>query len=288
MAEERVGVIGLGAMGGPIAARLAAAGHALVGVDTAGSAERLPPGAVAANSTAEVVRRAGVVFLSLPDGAAVSLVAREIAGAGPPAGRLVVDLSTIGIAVAEAVARSLAAAGIAFLDAPVSGGVQGARAGSLAVMAAGARESFERARPILAAFAKNVFHVGERPGQGQAMKLLNNFLSATAMAATSEAVTFGEAHGLDLALMISVLNASTGRNTATSDKFPKRVLSGSYDAGFKAALMAKDVRLYHEAVREAGTSSTVGGSVAAVLERFGRATPEADFTRLYPFMRGRG
>ncbi|MDA0704758.1 MAG: NAD(P)-dependent oxidoreductase [Proteobacteria bacterium] len=218
-----VGFVGLGNMGGPMAANLAAAGTSLLVYDKAGTAERAPEGAEIAQSLGEIARRAGTVLLSLPAGAAVAAVAAEIAAADPRGTGTVIDTSTIGVAAAAKVGEILARAGIVYLDAPVSGGVAGVRAGTIAVMASGPVEAFEAARPLLSAMAANLFHVGTRQGQGQAMKLANNFLSGVAMAATSEAVRFGETQGLDMKTMLDVLNVSTGRNTATSDKFPNRV-----------------------------------------------------------------
>ncbi|MFO0996734.1 MAG: NAD(P)-dependent oxidoreductase [Alphaproteobacteria bacterium] len=281
-----LGFLGLGKMGGPMAARLAAAGHGLVVYDKAGTSERAPAGARVAQSIAGVAAEAETVFLSLPDGAAVKDATREIIDALRRRTTTVVDLSTIGIAAAQAAAAEMAAAGLDYLDAPVSGGVTGAIKGTLAVMASGKRETFERLKPALGAMAKNLFHVGEKPGQGQAMKLLNNFLSATAMAATSEATIFGESHGLDMATMLAVLNVSTGQNTATSDKFVNRVLTGSFDAGFTTRLMAKDVGLYLENVEAAGTHAEVGRVVTGIMARLASALPDADFTRIYQFLGG--
>ena len=133
--------------------------------------------------------------------------------------------------------------------------------------------------------SKNVFYIGPEPGQGQAMKILNNFLSATAMAATSEAISFGVAEGLDPQLMIDVLNASSGQNTATSDKFPNRIIPEKYDAGFTNILLDKDIGLYLEAVKRAGTADRIGDKVIDVWRRFLDAEPGADLTRIYPFIR---
>ena len=135
--------------------------------------------------------------------------------------------------------------------------------------------------------AKNVFKVGERAGQGQAMKLLNNFLSGTAMAATSEAVAFGVGQGLDMKTMLDVLNVSTGQNTATKDKFPNRILSESYDAGFLTRLFFKDISLYREAVTAAGAADPVSPAVAALWRQLNEKDPSSDFTRIYPFVRDR-
>jgi 3-hydroxyisobutyrate dehydrogenase-like beta-hydroxyacid dehydrogenase len=141
-------------------------------------------------------------------------------------------------------------------------------------------------RPVLECFAGRVVAVGSTPGQGQSMKLLNNFLSATALAATSEALAFGVAHGLSLPVMLEVLNASTGRNSATADKFPNRVLTGSYDAGFSTALMAKDLRLYLHSIEHAGTPGAVGRAVSDLWQRVDAARPGSDFTEIWPFVSG--
>lgn len=282
-----LGFVGLGAMGKPMAARLAQAGLALIVHDKAGTAERAAAGARIAGSLAEVAAEAETLFLSLPDGKAVEAVAREIAAAKPRATNLVVDLSTIGIEAADKTAAIFSGAGIAYLDAPVSGGVAGAAKGTLAVMAAGAKADFARVEAPLKAMAKNLFHVGQKPGQGQAMKLLNNFLSATAMAATSEAVIFGESQGLDMGTILSVLNVSTGQNTASSDKFLNRILTGSFNAGFTVHLMAKDVGLYRNAVAAAGTAAQVGEPVSALWRELDAQMGSEDFTRVYTHLGGK-
>ena len=120
----------------------------------------------------------------------------------------------------------------------------------------------------------------------QALKLANNFLSATALAATSEAVAFGRSVGLDMETMLAVLNASSGQNTATSDKFPNHVLNGRFGSGFANSLMSKDLRLYLGAVEAQGAPSVLGPATAAVWERFAASEPGADFTRIYPFVAG--
>jgi 3-hydroxyisobutyrate dehydrogenase-like beta-hydroxyacid dehydrogenase len=282
--EERLGFIGLGAMGGPMSANMASAGHAMTVYDAAGTAARAPAGSQAAESSWEVAAQASTVLLSLPDGEIVNAVVDELLSAPDRVVETVVDLSTIGISAAEAVAAKLEAAGVGYLDAPVSGGVSGATAGSLALMAAGSRETFERLDPVLASIAKNRFHVGERPGQGQATKLLNNFLSGTATAATSEAVLFGLRHDLEMATILDVLNASSGRNTATSGKFPQTVLTRSFDGGFAAALMAKDVRLFRERSEEIDQLGTMGATVAGLWAEMSEAMPGADSMRMYEYL----
>jgi 3-hydroxyisobutyrate dehydrogenase len=278
-----VGFVGLGNMGQPMAARVAGAGFALIGFDLAGTDGRLPAGAIAAADIGEVAAGADTVLLSLPDGAAMLAVARAIAAAPVRRATTVIDLSTVGPEAAVDAAAVLAGVGVTYADGPVSGGVAGARAGTLALMFSGPPETLGAHRALLEAIGR-VFPVGTRPGQGQAMKLLNNFLSATALAATSEALSLGLAHGLELAVMLDVLNASTGRNSATTDKFPNRVLTGTYDAGFHTALMAKDLRLYAETVGAAGTAGSVAAAVSDVWQRADAALPGSDFTRIWPFV----
>lgn len=280
-----IGVVGLGNMGAPMSGRLVGAGWQVIGYDAAGTAARLPSGASAAGSVAEIAQAAPVVLLSLPDGDASIAVARDIAGAEARRAAVVVDTSTIGIDAARSAAAALDAAGIAYVDAPVSGGVAGARAGTLAMMIAAEAAAVERLQPMLAAIAANRFHVGATVGQGQAMKLLNNFLSGTAMAATAEAVSFGLDHGLDMKTMLEVLNASSGQNTATSDKYPRRVLTGTYDAGFATRLIAKDVALYERCVAASGARSALGATVCEQWRRADAALPGSDFTRIYDYVR---
>jgi 3-hydroxyisobutyrate dehydrogenase len=279
-----IGFVGLGNMGGPMAGHIAAAGFDVVGFDAAGTDERLPPGATAASGVEDVAARADTMLFSLPDGTASLDVASAIAAAAPRRVTTVVDLSTVGPAAAAAAADALARVGVTYVDGPVSGGTAGARARTISLMFAGPDAVFEAHRPLFDAFAGNVFHVGTTPGQGQAMKLLNNFLSATALAATSEALAFGRSHGLDLAMMLDVVNASSGRNTATDDKFPRRVLTATYDAGFRTALMAKDLRLYVDMVGRAGTPGGVGRCVSELWQRADATLPGSDFTQIWQFV----
>jgi 3-hydroxyisobutyrate dehydrogenase len=282
---EPVGFIGLGNMGGPIAANLAHADHPLVVHDAAGTQARAPARAEIAGSAAEVARRCPVVLLSLPDGAVVAAVAEAIGTTDGRACRCIADTSTIGVSWARRIHARLAELGIEYVDAPVSGGVSGARAGTISVMYSGTAETLAALRPVFESMSGAIFDIGREPGQGQAMKVLNNFLSGTAMAATAEAVAFGEAAGLDMATMLDVLNVSTGRNTATSDKFVNRVLTGTFDAGFTCTQMDKDMKLYREGVAETGVSDSVSESVARLWTQFDEAEPGADISRIYPFIR---
>jgi 3-hydroxyisobutyrate dehydrogenase len=187
---------------------------------------------------------------------------------------------------AQTVAELLAEAGVAYVDAPVSGGVDGARARTLAVMYAGTDDACARVAPVLAGLSDRRHCVGHRPALAQAMKLANNFLSATALAATSEAVAFGVSQGLEMSTMLEVLNGASGRSAATGDKFPNHVLTGRYASGFTNTLMAKDVDLYLRAAEDGGTAASMAVATAAVWERFASSEPGADFTRIYPFVEG--
>ncbi len=280
-----VGFVGLGNMGSVLAANLVVGDHEVVTYDVAGP-ERSPEGAMFVTSLDEMARRADVVVLSLPDGAVSEQVARALAASADRRVTHVVDTSTIGVAAARVIDGLLAAAHIGYVDAPVSGGVAGARARTLSVMYAGAASACTAVEPVLAGLSDRRRRVGDRPGMGQALKLANNFLSATTLAATSEAVAFGVSVGLDMATMIEVLNASSGQSTATSDKFPTHVVSGRYAAGFTNSLMAKDLRLYLAEVEAQGAPSVLGPVTATTWERFASAEPGADFTRIYPFVKG--
>src|SRR5262245_9404871 len=279
--KETIGWIGVGSMGHRMSRHLAKAGYPLVVADAA-STERAPPSAAIAKSNAEVASRTDTIVLSLPDGRVSEAVAREIASAKPRRAKTVIDTSTIGIAAAEAVDRLLREADIAFIDAPVSGGTAGADKATIAIMVACAGEAYERFAPLLGLMGKP-FHVGPKPGQGQAVKILNNFLSATALAATSEAIAFGTKQGIDMKTILDIVNASSGRNSATDDKFPNRILHGRYDAGFTAKLQLKDIRLYLESARAAGISDEVASTVVGVWQRLEAAVPGADITEMYPF-----
>jgi len=282
---DAVGFVGLGNMGSVLASNLVASGYEVVTYDVAGDG-RNPAGARFAGSVEEVARRAATVVCSLPDGSVSQQVAGALVGTADRNTTHVVDTSTIGVAAAREIDGLLAGAGLGYVDAPVSGGVAGARARTLNVMYAGSEESCRAVEAVLAGLSDRRRRVGERPGMAQALKLANNFLSATALAATSEAVAFGVSVGLDLATMVDVLDASSGQSAATSDKFPNHVVTGRYAAGFANTLMAKDLSLYLGAVESQHAPSILGPATAEVWERFAADDPGADFTRIYPFVEG--
>ncbi len=267
MAEGTVGFVGLGAMGAHMVARLLDAGRELAVFDTRAEALREPVarGARACGSAKEVADAAETVLVSLPTPDVVRAVAGEAAEGG--AVDTFVDLSTTGPEVAGEIAATLGAHGVASLDAPVSGGVAGAQAGTLTIMAAGEEAVFERVRPLLEALGRNVVLVGSQPGQGQLAKVLNNLLSASAIAITGEALALGVRGGLSARTLLDVFNSSSGRNTASADKFPKHVLPRTFGAGFRLELMNKDVRLCLDEARRRGVPMTLGGAVGELWER---------------------
>ena len=276
-----IGFIGLGNMGAPMARRLIEAGHRVIVYDTRQEAigNLAARGAIAARSPAEVADAAETVMASLPTPDIVLTVATGADGVieGKRVRRFV-DLSTTGAVMAQRIFKQLGARDIVQIDSPVSGGVRGAQQGTLAVMASGPRADMEAVAPALQVIGK-VFFVSERPGAGQTMKLVNNVLSATAMAATSEAMVMGMKAGLDPRLMLDVINAGTGRNTATEDKFAKAILPGKFDLGFSAGLMMKDVNLFLAERETLGVPTQVIDAVARLLQltcdEFG---PDADIT----------
>ena len=288
MKPSKLGFIGLGQMGGPMAANIAKGGFDLTVYDMAGTAERAPDGTTHAANTAALAASVDTIFMSVPDGKASLSVVEELIASSGRRVKAVFDLSTIGPGAAQDCDARCRAAGITYIDAPVSGGKAGARAATIAVMCAGDKAVKDAHDEVLQSFAKNPFHVGDTPGQGQALKILNNFLSGTAMAATTEAILYGLTQGLDMKTMLDVVNVSTGQNTATLDKFPRRILTETFDAGFAAELMAKDMALFLENARSAGTSTRVGDAVSGIWQDTNKAKPGGDLTDVYKFLRDGG
>ena len=278
-----IGFIGVGTMGFHMGRRLIEAGHKLVVFDTRPEAiERLVKlGASAASSSRDVADRTETVMASLPSVDAVLAVATGKDGVieGSKVKRFV-DLSTTGARMAKQVAETLAARSIVQIDSPVSGGPGGAAKGTLAVMVSGPTQEIEMVRPALAVFG-NVFVIGDKPGMAQTMKLANNLLSATAMAATSEAVVMGVKAGLDPTVMIDVINAGSGLNTASRDKFPRSILPRTFNYGFTNGLMYKDLRLCLEEAEGLGVSMRVGSMVRDMFEiAVSEHGVDADFTTI--------
>jgi 3-hydroxyisobutyrate dehydrogenase-like beta-hydroxyacid dehydrogenase len=235
-------------------------------------------GAAAAPSAAALGERCDIVLTSLPTPAIVRGAVAEVIAGGTP--RIVCDLSTSGPRLAQELYDTLTPRGIASFDAPVSGGIRGAELGSLAIMVGGPEAFYEDVRPILDRIG-SPFFMGETPGAGQVAKLANNLLSLSAIATTAEAMTLAIKAGLDPARMIEVLNAGTGANSATRDKWPRAVLPRTFDFGFSAQLSLKDTRLALAEAQAMGVPLPTGERLAVLLDRTLAAYgDDADFTAM--------
>lgn len=283
MPAKHLGFVGVGRMGGPMASRLIDAGYTLTVFDTNESAMRplLERGAKSASSPAAVASEAATVLISLPVPGIVQTVSLGEGGiVQGTAVNTLVDLSTTGPGTATAVAKGLAELGITLVDAPVSGGIAGAENGTLAVMVSCPKATFEQVEPILKVFGRTFF-TGEKPGLAQVAKLGNNLLAAAAMVVTSEALAMGVKAGIDARVMIDIINASSGRNSATQDKFPRAILPRTFDFGFATGLSYKDVRLCVDEAEAMGVPMVAGAAVRQMLAvtqaKFG---PESDFTSI--------
>ncbi len=264
-----------------MASRLLDAGHTLTVMDLNDAAVQAltDRGAQRAGSAREVADACELVLASLPSPPIVQETALGPNGAihGSEI-KCFVDLSTTGTKVSVAVYEGLKAKGIAALDAPVSGGVKGAREGTLAIMVGGPKASFEQYKEVLAILGK-LFFMGEAPGAGQTMKLVNNLISCAHIAVTAEGMAMGARAGLDPQLMIDVLNVSTGASSATRDKWPRSVLPRTFDYGFATALAFKDLRLCLDEAEAMGVPMVVGSAARQFLSITNQLYgPDSDFT----------
>ena len=275
----RVALAGVGRMGAAIAGRLRAAGHRLKLYDPA-----LPPGGEVAPSLAAAASRSVITFLCLPDAAAVQASLPGLRDAAPP---MVIDLTSSLPATTRRMATALAPLGVDYLDCPLSGGVAGARAGTLTAMAGGDPELVERVRPVLTAFASYVRWAGPL-GSGHATKALNNALSAVSLTGTAEMLVTAAAYGADEASVIEAFNRGPARSQNSEVKYPRDVLPRTYAAGFTAGLMEKDLG---NALRIAEDRSTPVPLLAGAAEAWHEATaimgPDADFTRVHEVIEAR-
>lgn len=280
-----IGFIGLGRMGQPMAANLLRAGFGLrvadadpAAVDSFCAAES---GAVACKSPTAATTGAQAVITMLPDGECV----REVALAAKlQAGQLLIDMSSADPVGTRALGDTLAAQGVAMVDAPVSGGRLRALDATLAIMAGGLAENVERARPVLEKLGAQIFATGAL-GSGHAMKALNNYLGAAATLCSFEALLIGKAFGLDPALMTDVLNASTGRNNTTVNKLKQQILSGAFASGFSLELMAKDVGIAEALARNLGVGSPFLGETARLWRDAKEKLPAgSDHTEIYRYL----
>jgi 3-hydroxyisobutyrate dehydrogenase-like beta-hydroxyacid dehydrogenase len=277
---EHLGFVGVGRMGDPMVRNLLKAGFAVTIFDTNAAAVKalVELGAKAADSPKAVGDAAEVVIVSLPTPPIVQKVAGEVAGGSKV--KIFIDVSTTGPKVAVEVANALAAKGITAVDAPVTGGVGGAQKGTLAIMVGCETAMLARVTPILSALGK-VFHLGEKPGSGQLMKLANNLLSAAALAVTSEVMVMGVKGGLNPNVMLDVINSGTGRNSASVDKFPKAIMPRTFDFGFAIGLLLKDIRLCMAEAESLGVPMICGSAIKELLTITSlRQGPDADFTTI--------
>ncbi len=282
-----IGFCGLGAMGYPMASRLAARGHALTVFDLDASRMKRfasEHGAAAAAAVIELAHCETVITM-VPDSDAVEhavlgdAAVPGFAQAMPP-DSVVMDMSSSDPFRTRALAQRLAGMGLHLIDAPVSGGVKRAVSGQLAIMAGGEPEVIERCRPVLEVLGNSLFIVGAA-GAGHAVKALNNFVSAAGLAATVEALRAGEAFGLDPNVMTNVFNASTGRNNTTENKVAQFMISGAYNSGFSLRLMRKDIRTALELGRALGLDMTLGTACLRLWDAAGERAEAADHTEMY-------
>jgi 3-hydroxyisobutyrate dehydrogenase len=280
-----IGFVGLGNMGAPMARRLVEAGHTVLGFDTDPAARDRFAGTPV--STVDQVADADAVLLMLPSSDVVEHVLYSdglLDAVGD--GTVLVDLGSSRPHSTRAIAGRAAARGVPMVDAPVSGGVGGAEAGTLTVMAGGAAKDVDRVRPVLERFG-TVRHVGP-VGAGHALKALNNLMSATHLLVSSEALLAGQEFGLDPAVMLDVVNGSSGRSGSTEAKWPKFVLPGTFDSGFGLRLMLKDMRIAVELARETGAPSLLGESAVELWAKAAEELPsDADHTEIVRWLHNR-
>jgi 3-hydroxyisobutyrate dehydrogenase len=286
MADEQFGFIGLGNMGQPMARHVKEAGHDLIVHDLAGTADRAPTGAGIAQSNSEIGRRCSIIALSLPTVDANRAVVREMAESAKP-GSIIIDTCTIGPAAAAENAAMLQAAGIGYVDAPVSGLKARADEGTLASMIAGSEADIARARPLIESYSRVVFVVGSRPGQGQRMKVVNNAIYISTLVTVSEALSYGEHGDLDLATMLEVINASSGQCLTTQQVFPTYMMSDPPGiSGAEALVLKKDLSLFVDGAAKEGTPNAAIAKAFETIAAFSDDDPRQDKAEIYRFIRG--
>lgn len=288
----RVAFVGLGKMGVPMVANLLARGFEVCGFDVAAAAaERFAaehPGASMGRSAAEAARGAQVAITMLPDGKAVreAVLGEGGLAAALPRGALLIDMSSSSPVDTARLGQELAPRGLGLVDAPVSGGVKRAVEGKLAIMVGGEAALVARARPVLEAMGSSIWQTGPL-GSGHAMKALNNYVSAAGLVAACEALLVGRRFGLDPALMVDVLNASTGRNNSTELKAKQFILSGTFGSGFSLGLMAKDLRTAAALADHLAVGAPLSHATSDLWTAAERAVGGgADHTEIFRFLEG--
>jgi 3-hydroxyisobutyrate dehydrogenase len=291
----RIGFIGLGNMGLPMAQNLLKSGHAVTGFDVVrASVGRLSAAnGTAATSVADACAGAEVVITMLPAGEQVRSVYAEPQGvlASVAPGTLLIDSSTIDVASARAVADAAQRRGLDMVDAPVSGGVGGAQAATLTFMVGGSEAAFGRAKPILERMGRTIVHAGGS-GNGQAAKICNNMILGVSMIAVSEAFLLAEKLGLDAQKLFDISSKSSGQCWSMTSycpvpgPVPTSPANRDYQAGFTAAMMLKDLKLAQEAARASGAASPMGAEAATIYERYcGQGEAGRDFSGIIRLLR---
>lgn len=275
------GFIGLGEMGKPIATNLLKSSKKLTVYDIDDLENKAPKGSFIAKSLEQLVSVSEIIFISVPDGKASSNVINNILNSNEKLVSHIINLSTIGLQETKPLIKALNKVNISYIDAPVSGGKSGAINATITIMWSGSQKLLDEIRDDLNCFSKSIFFVGKEPGQGQIMKLINNYLSAVAMSSTSEAILLGLKNNLDMETMLNVLNVSTGKNSATLDKFPNRILTESYDAAFRMSLMNKDLELYLSEAISNGMPIKIAKVVKNYFQEGEKSLPLGDFTEIY-------
>jgi 3-hydroxyisobutyrate dehydrogenase len=271
----KIAFIGLGHMGGGMAPNLAKAGHEVRAFDLVPEAveKAAAAGCSAASSTAEAVKDADVVITMLPAAKHVRAIFENDIAPNAKPGALLIDCSTIDVTSAREVGEAMKARGFDFVDAPVSGGIAGAAAGTLALMVGGTDEQFERAKPFLEPMAKAVIHAGQL-GAGQAAKICNNMILGATMVATCEAFVLAQKLGLDPQVFFDISSKASGQSWSMTSYAPvpgvgpETPADHDYEGGFAAALMLKDLKLAAEAAQSVGAYTPMGAEAEELFERF--------------------
>ena len=279
-----VGFVGLGNIGSRVVVHLVKAGHDVAVFDLNDDvvAAAVEQGARSVASPSEAAQGAEALFLSLPTPAIVESVVTEVLASAAP-GLVIVDHSTIDPTTSRRLAVAAGEAGSAFLDAPVSGGVQGAEAGSLAVMVGGTREALESVRPLVETYAGNLVHTGPS-GTGQAVKLANNQITAATIVALGEGLSTAVAAGVDLDIAVKVLTSASANSNVLSNYFPRTLFTAERPTGFALDFMHKDLGLFLDAAREAGLPvplTSIVRDLFSIGQRDGRGG--SDFTSVVEF-----
>jgi 3-hydroxyisobutyrate dehydrogenase len=294
VSNEKIGFIGIGAMGTPMTTNLVKAGYKLVIYDTdvkRAQAHAATLKVEVADSLAALGAQCGTVITMLPDGKIVRKVIcgaddsfKDCVAATLKPGSLVIDMSSSSPVGTRELGALLEKRGIKLIDAPVSNGVKGAIAATLAIMVGGDAAIYSQVKPMLEKIGNQLFHAGPL-GAGHAIKALNNYVSAAGLVAACEAVVAGQRFGLEPGVIVDILNASSGMNNTTKNKFKQHMLSGTYGAGFFTGLMAKDVRTALEVVETTGTSSLLAKPCTDIWNKMEKDLGfNSDHTEMYRYV----